>query len=97
MMRVDSSDRRRLMAVAAAGLVTGVAVTWSGQGRAATNAGLRSALKYQDTPKDGNQCTTCTHWVAGKTPKDKGGCKIIPGDTEISPTGWCSGWVKTSK
>jgi hypothetical protein len=96
-MRADSMDRRRLLATGAAGLVAGVAVTWSGAGRAATNAALRQALKYQDGPKDGKQCNGCTHWVAGATPKDRGGCRILPGDTEISPTGWCSGWAKGTK
>lgn len=23
-----------------------------------------------------------------------GGCKVIPGDTEISPTGYCTAWAK---
>ena len=96
-MRADSMDRRRLLATGAAGLVAGMAVTWSGTGSAATNAALRQALKYQDGPKDGQQCNGCTHWVAGPTPKDRGGCRILPGDTEISPTGWCSGWAKATK
>jgi len=96
-MRADSMDRRRLLAAGATGLVAGVAVIWSGPGRAATNAALRQALKYQDGRKGDQQCTNCTHWVAGKTPKDPGGCRIIPGDTEISPTGWCSGWARAAK
>jgi hypothetical protein len=96
MMRADRSDRRRLLAAGAAGLVAGAAAAWSGPGRAATNTALRGALKYQDAPKDGNRCDGCTHWVAGKTPQDRGGCRIIPGDTEISPAGWCSAWVKAS-
>ena len=33
-----------VIALGAAGLVAGVAVTWSGTGRAATNAALRQAL-----------------------------------------------------
>jgi hypothetical protein len=64
---------------------------------AAKNDSLRQALKYQDTPKDGKQCTACIHWVPGKTATDKGGCKIIPSDTEISPAGWCSAFVETKK
>jgi len=61
---------------------------------AAKNDGLRKALTYQDTPKDGKQCSTCIQFVPGKTPAGKGGCKIMPGDDEISPTGWCSGYVE---
>jgi anaerobic selenocysteine-containing dehydrogenase len=97
MKQADSMDRRRLLATGAAGLAAGVAMTWGGTGRAATNAGLRTALKYQDTPKDGQPCSGCMHWVPGATPKDRGGCKIIPGDTEISPAGWCTAWVKAAR
>lgn len=97
MMSAHSTDRRRLLAAGAATLATGAAITWGGNAEAATNAGLRTALKYQDGPKDGLRCDGCSHWVAGKSPKDRGGCRIIPGDTEISPTGWCSGWAKASK
>jgi hypothetical protein len=36
-------------------------------------------------------------FVPGKTPKDKGGCKILPGDTEIAPAGFCVAWVELKK
>ncbi len=65
--------------------------------RAAKNDALRQSLKYQDGPKDGKQCDGCTHWVPGKTAADQGGCKIIPGDTEISPTAWCVAFVAAKK
>ncbi len=58
------------------------------QAAAAKNDALRAALKYQDSPKDGNECDKCLHWKA------PGSCAILPGDTEISPTGWCSAYVK---
>jgi len=56
----------------------------------ATNAELRAKLAYQDTPKDGLRCTMCLEFVPGKDPAARGGCKVIPGDDEISPNGWCS-------
>jgi hypothetical protein len=59
---------------------------------AAKNDALRGSLKYQDTPKDGKQCSTCTQFVAGSG--GKGTCKIIPGDDEIAATGWCSAYVE---
>lgn len=65
----------------------------SGMAHAEKNAALRTALQYQDKPKDGKQCAACSQWVPGKTPKDKGGCKVIPGDTEISPEGWCAAFA----
>ncbi len=61
---------------------------------AAKNDGLRTALKYQATPKDGNQCSMCLHWKPAGDPAAKGACAIMPGDTEIDPTGWCSAFVK---
>lgn len=61
---------------------------------AAQNQALRTALKYQDTPKDGNHCNMCLHWKPGADATALGGCAIIPGDTEIHPDGWCSAYVK---
>lgn len=61
---------------------------------AAKNDALRQSLKYQDTPSAGKQCSTCVQFVPGKSAAGKGGCKIMPGDDEISPTGWCSAYVE---
>jgi hypothetical protein len=60
------------------------------------DAGLRSALKYQDQPKGPQRCDNCMHWVPGASPTAKGGCKVIPGDKEISPQGWCTAWAATA-
>ena len=46
----------------------------------------QTAVKYQPDPKDGHQCDGCVQFV---TPN---ACKLVDGD--ISPTGWCSLWVK---
>lgn len=61
---------------------------------AATNPTMRTSLKYQDKPNGEQKCGNCMQFVPGKTPKDKGGCKIIPNDTEISPDGYCIAWAK---
>jgi len=68
----------------------------AGNALAAKNESLRTALKYQDKPNAGKACAACVQFVPGKTAKDNGSCKIIPGDTEISPTGWCSAFVAAS-
>lgn len=65
----------------------------AGSAFAEKNAPMRTALKYQDTPNAGKDCAACLQFVPGKTAKDKGGCKIMPGDSEIAPTGWCSAFV----
>ncbi|HEU4620764.1 MAG TPA: high-potential iron-sulfur protein [Burkholderiaceae bacterium] len=88
--------RRTLLKIGGAlAAIPVVAVT--GNAFAAQNAALRSALKYQDQPKGEQRCSTCMHFVPGKTPTERGGCKIIPGDTEISPNGWCVSWVAAPK
>lgn len=91
----DSTLRGRRIALKqiSIALVGAPLLAAGGNALAAKNAGLRTALKYQDTPKDGKQCTGCLQFVAGKAAKDPGTCKIMPGDTEIAPAGWCTAWV----
>lgn len=64
---------------------------------AAKNSALRASLKYQETPKDGKQCSKCSQFIPGKSPEDLGGCKVMAGDTEISPTGYCIAFVELKK
>ena len=61
---------------------------------AAKNDAMRAGTKYKDTPEGDKQCSNCAQFVPGKGPKDLGGCKIYPGDTEVSPTGYCITWSK---
>ena len=61
---------------------------------AAKNDSMRSALKYKDAPEGDKSCSNCSLFKPGKTPKDLGECAALPGDTEISPNGWCAAWVK---
>lgn len=61
---------------------------------AAKNEGIRKSMQYQDTPKGDQRCGTCAQFVPGKSPTDAGGCKVYPGDTEISPNGWCIAYAK---
>jgi hypothetical protein len=46
----------------------------------------QTAVRYQDSPKDGKQCDGCKLFVAPNS------CKTVAGD--ISPSGWCALWVK---
>jgi hypothetical protein len=61
---------------------------------ATKNDAMRTAMKYKDTPEGDKRCGTCLQFVPGKTAKDLGGCKIFPNDTEVSPNGFCTAWVK---
>jgi anaerobic selenocysteine-containing dehydrogenase len=48
---------------------------------------LSQALsKYQGTPKDGQQCSNCSHFVAPTS------CAIVV--DPIAPEGWCQFYVK---
>ncbi len=61
---------------------------------AAKNDAMRAAMKYKDAPDGEKRCSTCMQFVPGKTANDKGGCKLFPGDTEVSPNGSCVAWAK---
>lgn len=61
---------------------------------AAKNDPMRASTKYKDTPEGDKQCSGCAQFVPGASAKDAGGCKIFPGDTEVSPTGYCIAWSK---
>lgn len=68
-----------------------VVSTWA---HAAKNESMRASLKYQDKPNKDQKCSGCLQFVPGKTPTSRGGCKVIAGDTEISPDGYCIAWAK---
>ena len=46
----------------------------------------QSAVHYQASPKNGQDCDDCANFVS------PGGCKLVDGP--ISPKGWCRLWVK---
>ena len=73
---------RRTVLVTAAG-VTPLLALMSGSAEAKI---AQSAVKYQDSPKDGKQCDGCKLFVAPSA------CKSVDG--AISPKGWCALWVK---
>lgn len=50
--------------------------------QAAAQSKMSQALsKYQDTPKDGHQCSTCSRFVAPSS------CSVVV--DPIKPEGWC--------
>jgi len=92
-----SKSRRKVVSLAVGGAVLAPWLLRAGRSHAAQNAQMRTALKYQDQPNKDQRCGNCMQFVPGKTPKDRGECKIMPGDTEISPNGWCTAWVAAAK
>jgi secreted PhoX family phosphatase len=48
----------------------------------------QSAAQYQASPKNGQQCSTCSHFQAPSS------CQVVEGS--ISPNGWCALYTKKS-
>lgn len=88
--------RRSLLKSGAAALAAIPVLAASGRAFAAVNAALRASMKYQDKPNDGKDCAGCAQFIP-MPGKPLGGCKIFPGDDEISPKGWCVAWVAAPK
>lgn len=93
-MNENKIPRRQFLKLGGAALAMIPMIVASGRADAATNASMRTALKYQDKPQDGKDCAACMHFVPGASAKAMGSCKIIPNDTEISPQGYCMAWAK---
>ena len=93
-MNENQTSRREFLRVGGAALAMIPVAVVSGRADAATNAGMRTALKYQGKPEGDKSCANCMQFVPGASAKDLGGCKVIPGDTEISPQGYCIVWAK---
>ncbi|WP_295442622.1 hypothetical protein [uncultured Thiodictyon sp.] len=88
MTDLNKSTRRQFLKVGGAALVALPLIGMSGASLAAQNESVRKALQYQTSPKDGKQCSGCQNYQAATK-----GCTLYPGDTEIAPTGYCSGFI----
>ena len=78
-------DRRQMLkrtglAIAAAGAVAQLAPTAQAQEKLP-----QAAIMYQNSPKDGHQCSACQHW------QPPNACAIVQGP--IAPTGWCGAFA----
>lgn len=93
-MKNNESSRRQFLKIGAVALAIIPVLVVSGQVAAATNAAMRASLKYQDKPEGAKNCANCIQFVPGPSVKDMGGCKLLPGDTEIAPQAYCMVWVK---
>ena len=93
-MKKNQTPRRQFLKIGGTALAMIPVMAVFGCADAATNATLRTALKYQDKPEGDKSCANCMQFVPGASVKDLGGCKVIPGDTEISPQGYCIVWAK---
>ncbi len=94
MIKENQTPRRQFLKIAGAILAMIPVMVVSGRVDAKVNVGIRVALKYQDKPEGVKSCSNCMQFVPGSSAKSLGSCKVIPGDTEISPQGYCVAWVK---
>jgi high potential iron-sulfur protein len=93
-MKSSRIHRRQFLKLGRAALAIIPVLAFSGRAAASINAAVRASLKYQDKPEGEKHCANCMQFIPGKTATEKGGCKVMAGDTEISPQGYCAAWTK---
>jgi hypothetical protein len=72
-------SRRAILHGAAA--LAGLAAAFAAEEAGAQTKLSHAVAKYQDTPKNGQKCSTCVNFVPPAA------CKIVA--SPISPNGWC--------
>ena len=92
-----TTTRRQFIKIGGAAIAAIPLLALTGKASAATNAAMRGAMKYQNTPNAEKDCAGCLQFVPGNSAADLGGCKLFPGDTEVAPKGFCVGWVAKPK
>ncbi|HSY27483.1 MAG TPA: high-potential iron-sulfur protein [Burkholderiaceae bacterium] len=85
--------RRHFIKIGATSLVAIPLLVLSGSAAASVNAAARSAMNYQNQPSGNKSCSGCVQFDTGTSSSAMGSCKLFPGDTEISPNGYCNAWA----
>jgi anaerobic selenocysteine-containing dehydrogenase len=94
MSYTSKGQSRRDLLKKAAGAVGVTAAFVAGMPSAKAAGMAKSAVQYQDKPKDGHQCDGCALWIPGSSPTANGKCKAVAGT--IAPKAWCSLWSPKS-
>ena len=74
-MKNSQMPRRQFLKIGGAALAMIPVMVVSGRADAATNAALRTSLKYQGKPEGDKSCANCMQFVPGASAKALGGCK----------------------
>jgi hypothetical protein len=87
---MDGATRRQILggAAVAAGIAGAASVGLSERAVAAPVKLHPGDIGYQSSPKGSARCELCANWQAPNA------CKLVAG--VISPTGWCSLYVRKS-
>jgi hypothetical protein len=82
-----ASSRRQVLKLGIYGLGAVGAISLAGSANAqVAKKAAQSAVKYQQSPKDGKSCSKCQHFIA------PGSCRIVDG--AINPNGFCIMFAK---
>jgi len=77
------TSRREILKLGACGLgaIGAMSLAGSANAQQVAKKAAQKAVMYQQTPKDGKQCSGCQHFEAPSS------CRIVDG--EINPNGYC--------
>ena len=78
-------SRRRILQTGVAVSIVALASHASRRTAHAQQKVAKNVVKYQESPKDGHQCSGCANFVAPD------GCKVVSG--KINARGWCTIWT----
>ncbi|MEI9915244.1 MAG: high-potential iron-sulfur protein [Methylovirgula sp.] len=84
-LETEALSRRTLLGGAAFATTAAAVGLMSFRARAQQKV-AQSAAQYQASPKNGQQCSTCSHFQAPSS------CDAVDGS--ISPNGWCALYTK---
>ncbi len=84
---MEACSRRELLTIAVVS-VPAVLLTVHAAAAQQQPKAAHQAVQYQDSPRNGQQCSTCLHFVAPRA------CALV--QSPISPNGWCMLYAKKS-
>lgn len=84
-----ADNRRRFLRFVAGGMALGLAGCSGGNGGGSgSSKTAKDQVKYQDSPKNGKQCSGCKYFIKSADGNKAGKCKKVKG--KIANDGWCS-------
>ena len=91
-MKESSHSMTRGRFVAGAVVLPALAGLLLAETTRADAGGSKAQFKYQNSPKNGQQCSQCRFFKPGSSATADGTCSVVDGS--ISPKGWCTAYSK---